>query len=64
MPEQAVTITVDLTDAEAWELAQFLKRVGWTEWRGLSRSDDEAYLKRDGCEKVQRALAQAGYAPR
>ena len=62
--EKAVTITVELTDTEAWELAQFLKRVGWSEWRNNATSDDEAYLMRDGCEKVQRALAQVGFAPR
>jgi hypothetical protein len=59
-----ITITVGLENEEAWPLVQFLKRAGWDHWRSLSTSDDEAYLMRDGCEKVQRALSKAGYAPR
>jgi hypothetical protein len=64
MTTKTVTITVELTDVEAWELAQFMKRVGWTEWRNNATSNDEAYLMRDGCEKIARALRDAGYNPR
>jgi hypothetical protein len=64
MPVKTITLSVDLTDDEAWEMAQLMKRIGWSEWRDLSTSDDEADLMRTGCSKVQHALAEAGYSPR
>lgn len=64
MSDKTVTITVELHDAEAWQYAQFLKRVGWGEYRLNAASDDEAYLMRDAGNKIQSALADAGYAPR
>lgn len=59
-----VTITIELADTEAWQLAQFLKRTTWEDWRRHARSDDEAALMRDGCERLERALAREGYQPR
>ena len=50
-----VSLTVDLTDAEALHLAQFLKRVTFSDFRSNAQDDDEAYAMRD---------ADAGYAPR
>lgn len=64
MPEKTITLTAELTDAEALALAQFMKRVGFTEWRQNAASDDEAYLMRDGCDKLAKALAEQGYNPR
>lgn len=58
------TITVELTEAEAWAHAQFLKRVGWRDYRSNAVDDDEARVMRDAGNKVQRALADVGYAPR
>ena len=58
------TFTVTLTPPEALALAQFLKRVGWTEWRGNAIDDDEDYRMRGACERVQKALAEVGFAPR
>jgi hypothetical protein len=59
-----VTITAELTDAEAMAFAQFLKRVGWREFRENSVNEAEAYLMRDAGDKIRTALADAGYAPR
>lgn len=59
-----VEIRAQLPEDEAWALAQFLKRVGWTEWRGNAIDDDEACTMRSACEKMQRALAESGFAPR
>jgi hypothetical protein len=59
-----VTIAIVLSDAEAWELAQFVKRLGWSEWRKLSTSDQEADLMRSGCEKLSLSLEDSGYKPR
>ncbi len=59
-----VEITVTLTDAQAWELAQFLKRVSFREYRNNATCDDEAYLMRDAGDLIRDALAEQGYAPR
>lgn len=62
--ESAVTVTVTLTEAEAWALAQLVKRIGWSEWRGISADDAEAYLMRDATDRLAVGLREAGYAPR
>ena len=59
-----VEITVVLTDAQAWDFAQFLKRVCFSEYRNNATSDDEAYRMRDAGELIRQALAEQGYAPR
>ncbi len=59
-----VTIVLNLEDREAWELAQFVKRAGWHHYRSCAVDDDEAYLIRDAVTKLERALNEAGYAPR
>ena len=59
-----VEITVTLTEAQAWELAQFLKRICFSDYRGCATSDAEAYYMRDAGERVRSALADQGYAPR
>jgi hypothetical protein len=59
-----VEITVVLTDAQAWDFAQFLKRVCFSEYRNNATSDAEAYHMRDAGELIRNALAEQGYAPR
>lgn len=59
-----VTLTIELTDAEAWNLAQFLKRVGFSDFRTNAQDEQEAYAMRDAADRVRTALAEAGYAPR
>jgi hypothetical protein len=54
----------ELSEAEAWALAQFVKRLGWTEMRGNAVDDNEAYEIRSALDKLQQALAGAGLAPR
>jgi hypothetical protein len=61
---KTVEITVTLTDAQAWEFAQFLKRVCFSEYRHNATSDEEAYHMRDAGGLIRQALAEAGYAPR
>jgi hypothetical protein len=53
-----------LTEAEGLALAQFVKRIGWSEMRGNAIDDDEAYLMRDALSKLQKVLAESGFAPR
>ena len=57
-------IHVELTDDQADALSQFVKRVGWTEWRQNAASDEEAYFTRDAFDQLAHALAEQGYKPR
>ena len=61
-----VTITVALTEEEAWEFAQFLKRVTWRDYAELCAPHDEVapHLMENAGVKIQKVLAEAGYAPR
>ncbi len=60
----SVTVTLELDSGNAWALAQFVKRVGWSEIRQNAVDDTEAYDIRDAIEALRRALAEAGISPR
>ena len=64
MPSDNVTIAAQLTDPQAWALAQFVKRVGWSEFRNNAVDDDEARLIRAAVDVLMASLREAGYAPR
>ncbi|MDM5182215.1 hypothetical protein INH39_07585 [Massilia violaceinigra] len=57
-------IEVELPDDLAIALAEFLKRVGYDDYRTLAVDQQQAYEMRDAGEKVRAALADKGYAPR
>jgi hypothetical protein len=59
-----VTLTAELTDAHAFVFAQFLKRVGLSDYRSLAVDDDEAYAMLEAGEVICAALREVGYAPR
>ena len=59
-----VTITVTLSDSQAEALAQFLKRVGFSDYRALAINEEEAYAMRSAGEAVRRGLDEQGYSPR
>lgn len=59
-----VIIEVELPDELALALAQFLKRVGYNDYRELAVDQQQAYEMIDAGEKVRAALADKGYAPR
>lgn len=61
---ELVELKVELEPDVAWALAQFMKRVGWQEWRRNAVDDEEAAVMRTACGKLQQALANVGYAPR
>lgn len=61
---RTVQLACMLTDAEAWNLAQFLKRVGFSDFRTNAQDDDEAYAMRNAADRVAIALKEVGYAPR
>jgi hypothetical protein len=64
MSSKHVEIIVTLTENQAWELAQFLKRACFSDYRGHATSDEEAYHMIDAGERIRSALADQGYAPR
>lgn len=59
-----VQVSIWLEPAQALALAQFVKRVRWTEVRQNAVGDDEADLMMDAMRELAKALAEAGYAPR
>jgi hypothetical protein len=59
-----LTLTLEASEEDLWALSQFIKRVGWQEFRSNAVDDAEAYQIRAGVDALQRALARAGYAPR
>jgi len=61
---KTVEIKVVLTDAQAREYAQFLKRVCFSEYLTNATCDQDAYHMRDAGELIRQALAEQGYAPR
>ena len=58
------TSDATFTDAQAMALAQLVKRIGWSEMRANAVNDAEAAAMREAVLKVQRVLADVGYAPR
>lgn len=59
-----VEVKMWLEPAQALALAQFVKRVGWTEIRQNAVDDDEAYEMRTALGILANKLQEAGYAPR
>ena len=59
-----MNLTLELTDDQAYALAQFVKRCGWTEWRQNAVDDAEAYLMRDAFDQLATALKDGEYSPR
>lgn len=59
-----ITINVTLTDEEAWQYAQFLKRVCFRDYQDRASNEGEAYTMVKAGEKIREALRDRGYAPR
>jgi hypothetical protein len=64
MSEPTIHVDLDLPPSAALALSQFVKRVTWTEMRECSVDDAEAYEIRAAIDTLQKALTEAGYAPR
>ena len=58
-----VQITVELTEQEALAYAQFLKRVGFYDYKQNAVDDNETYQMVYAGEKIRAALAEEGYSP-
>jgi hypothetical protein len=63
---KTVTITLTLTEKQAWKLAQCCKRFGYTQAEQLSdpTNKNEPYDMLEGISLVQAALRDQGIAPR
>lgn len=61
---EQVAVQVLLSDEQAWAFAQLLKRLGFSDCRGLAQDDNEAWLMMLAAERVRRALAEVGVDPR
>jgi hypothetical protein len=59
-----ITITVTLSDSEAWAYAQFLKRVCFSDYEQRATSQHEGSTMVGAGEKIREALREQGYAPR
>lgn len=59
-----ISLNVELTEEEAEDYAQFLKRVGFQEYRQNAVDDAEAYRMLHVGEKVRKIPAEHGFAPR
>jgi len=57
-------LMVPLSEQEAWDLAEFLKRVGFAGFRSNAVDDEEAYRMLAAAEKLKSTLAANGYSPR
>ena len=61
---KAVKLDIELTEQQAMDLAQLIKRMTFADFRGCAADEDEAYrmIKALGC--VRESLARHGYDPR
>lgn len=57
-------IGFEATPHQLMAMAQVLKRIGWTDIRKLSTSDEETYDAQYALEKIREALTEQGYNPR
>jgi len=64
MSQSAVMLSLELTDSEAVALAQFVKRVTWTEMRACAADDYECNQIRRGLDLLRQELGLQGYSPR
>lgn len=63
-PPSDPIVTVELTDPQAWALAQLVKRFGFDDAERLSVDRNEASVMIDAVVRLQQALDEAGYSPR
>ena len=62
--QTTATITVSLATNQAEAFAQFLKRVGLSDYAALAQDQQEAYAMLNAGEAIRQELASAGYSPR
>lgn len=63
-PFEIFTIRFEVEFEQAWELAQLLKRIGWSECRAMSESEGQCRLMLEAIEQVREGLCAKGFDPR
>lgn len=61
---EEVIVQVELTEPQAWGLAQMVKRLGWLDLRPVAVDAAEIRIMLTALERVRQALENVGYAPR
>lgn len=61
---KTISIPLELTEQEAEDLAQFLKRATFSDYRDKAENEDTAYRMQYVAEKVRKALSDIGFSPR
>lgn len=56
--------SAELSDDQAWALAQLCKRITFSDCRSNAVDEVEAYMMVDVTNKLRDTLARAGYNPR
>ncbi|MDX8125917.1 hypothetical protein U737_03285 [Methylomonas sp. LW13] len=59
-----ICLRVPLSEQEAWDLAQFLKRAGFADFRSNAVDDEEAYRMLAVTQMIRRNLEVHGINPR
>ena len=59
-----ICLSVSLSEQEAWDLAQFLKRTGFADFRSQAVDDEEAYRMQAVGEMIRANLEVHGIKPR
>lgn len=63
---KTINLKIELTDKQAWDLAQFLKRISYSDVQRTANPNrpNEVDDMLDSLSVVERSLNEAGYAPR
>lgn len=59
-----ICLSVSLSEQEAWDFAQFLKRIGYADFRSQAVNDEEAYRILAVAEMFRANLKGLGIDPR
>ncbi len=57
-------INLELTEQDAEVFSEFLKRMGFSDYRAKSKTTEEAYIMQEAGEKIRKAFAEFGFLPR
>lgn len=64
-PAETIKVTAELTQAQAWQLAQFVKRITFSGVRECACNNDEAYVMLAALDVIRENLREEhGIAPR
>lgn len=59
-----ICLSVSLSEQEAWDFAQFLKRIGYADFRSNAVDDEEAYRMQAVTQMIRKNLEVHGINPR